>query len=540
MITLTMYDVTGIQDYIFQSNELKENIGASTLVAKMTSDFLYQALETTIGTTLAIISDWKDQEFQMIHDQQLLAEVIYSGGGNALVAYRNPEIAAKVNKKLSKIILEKVGSIPLVFITKEVEGKDFHQDRKKLLKELKEKKNSIGKSTPLLGVSITALDTKTNYPVSMYDEQKKAYVPLEIFYKRKMARDMNKSETEKGYKMPLEFDQLGRGEGESNIAVVHIDGNSLGRLFDCYLKKHSDYVTAISTMRKLSTNISNVYRDAFAKTVDFIIEAIKENKLERLNLQKDHGDVILPIRSIVLNGDDVTFVCDARIAFAVTEYFLHRINEAKILPGEGKNLSACAGIAIVKSHFPFYRAYQIAEICCSNAKEKGKTIANDTSTDVKSWMDFHIVQSGIINDITTYRQQNYNLFDTGSHLEHKKYKAFNLLWRPWLVDTDSDAEQEEARFNFNHFKSIFSQFTEGEKKWPRHRLKQLRDTLVEGKNATESLISELNSRGLQLPKVKMQDAKTFLKEGFNAEYQTPYYDVLEMLDLYIPLEEEQE
>jgi hypothetical protein len=42
--TLTILDTTGIQNYIFGSNRLKENVGASEMVKRATEDWVYEAL----------------------------------------------------------------------------------------------------------------------------------------------------------------------------------------------------------------------------------------------------------------------------------------------------------------------------------------------------------------------------------------------------------------------------------------------------------------------------------------------------------------
>ena len=44
----------------------------------------------------------------------------------------------------------------------------------------------------------------------------------------------------------------------------------------------------------------------------------------------------------------------------------------ELLKAENK-FSACAGICYCHPHYPFHRAYEIAEELCSNAKAKSKT-----------------------------------------------------------------------------------------------------------------------------------------------------------------------
>lgn len=60
-------------------------------------------------------------------------------------------------------------------------------------------------------------------------------------------------------------------------------------------------------------------------------------------------------------GDDITFVCNAKLAIPAVRYFLENL-------GNEKDYSACGGIAFFNSHFPFSDAYQVAEACCDSAK----------------------------------------------------------------------------------------------------------------------------------------------------------------------------
>ena len=61
-------------------------------------------------------------------------------------------------------------------------------------------------------------------------------------------------------------------------------------------------------------------------------------------------------------------------------------------------------------------------------------------------------------------------------------------------------------------------------KWPRNKLKELRDVLRRGESAQEYFMQEISARNLILP----ENANTLWKE----DGSTPYYDMLELLDFY--------
>jgi hypothetical protein len=67
---------------------------------------------------------------------------------------------------------------------------------------------------------------------------------------------------------------------------------------------------------------------------------------------------------------------------------------------------ACAGIAIVKSHFPFARAYEQAADLCQNAK---KSLRKAGLANTYSALDWHIAASGRDDSIRDIRAREYKL-----------------------------------------------------------------------------------------------------------------------------------
>ena len=94
---LAIYDITGIQDFIFSTPKLKEIIGASKLVENILEKYLPDIL-SDIGKneSLNIVQNWRPiapeqpaPDFAMHVDSTIDAEVLYIGGGNARVAYKD-------------------------------------------------------------------------------------------------------------------------------------------------------------------------------------------------------------------------------------------------------------------------------------------------------------------------------------------------------------------------------------------------------------------------------------------------------------------
>jgi hypothetical protein len=96
--------------------------------------------------------------------------------------------------------------------------------------------------------------------------------------------------------------------------------------------------------------------------------------LKKLRDSVGKPTIEIPVLPLILGGDDLTIICDGQYAIKFTEDFLTRfVEETKkpeiqhIFP-KGIELGICAGIAIIKPHYPFHQAYHLAEQLLLSAK----------------------------------------------------------------------------------------------------------------------------------------------------------------------------
>jgi hypothetical protein len=536
---LAYYDVKGIQDFIFASNKLKENVGASLLVLKVLDSFLIEAIKETCEEGRRNV-DWKDFPGIQMKEKDLDAEIIYSGGGNAMVGYKNDTVYHAVNSALSrKILMETGGAIQFTSACTDTDFSDskFQEVRQAVVKKLEKIKYETVQTSPLMGIAITREGKTDGLPAQVMETPKETGEKEFLSIPARKKRDQEGKEyyeKEKikildhyHYTFPPEFDDLGREKGESHIAVVHIDGNNMGQK----IKKLNSY----REMKKFSKEITETYEKTMFSVIETLLDELNKGKLfEKLNLKvNEDKKMFLPVRIIVLNGDDVTFVTDGRLGVPLAELFLKKINESPIPLDDRKiPLSACAGVAIVKSHFPFFRAYQLADELCKTAKLKGKILAGQKKDDKEmgNWLDFHIVYSGITTDLEQLRKRQYNIpgfpgaeslkYPPRSESPEMEQKQYNLLHRPWCAAGDCD-----EKYKWSNLKKILEEFKD-EQEWPRSRLKHLRNESIKSKKAISALLAEYESRDLVLP--DFLEKKDYLDE----DNGTPYFDALELLDFY--------
>ena len=105
---------------------------------------------------------------------------------------------------------------------------------------------------------------------------------------------------------------------------------------------------------------------------------------------------------MVLSGDDLTVILRGDLAIPYIRSFLTYFetltaedDAIKDLVKTGKGLTACAGIAFMKSSYPFYYGYRLAEELCGRAKRSAKRIDAELAP---SCLMFHKVQDSFVED----------------------------------------------------------------------------------------------------------------------------------------------
>lgn len=138
--------------------------------------------------------------------------------------------------------------------------------------------------------------------------------------------------------LPMEVDRLGRDHGGvSRVAVMHLDVNGLGAILGEYRELVGDPDRPGSgalAQRGLSTRIAGLTKGlarAMVRAVAAMVHAAPGETPHvpgtgaggPITLDHDPGGLVrLPVRPIVVAGDDLTVLCDARLALALVRYAL--------------------------------------------------------------------------------------------------------------------------------------------------------------------------------------------------------------------------
>lgn len=518
---LLIVDTTGIQPYIFGSNRLRENLGASHLVAQVNGV-------------------WAEELLTKKENEKLNVEVIYAGGGNFMALFHSDEDAKTFTRKLSQRVLTDAPGLQLIIAKQEFgRSQSLSEAIEELTIKLSHAKRSRVVTSPLLGLGVSVMCSSTGLPASAitnsigddpgYPASSEIHAKLAVAHAANERLYKEIKPSSRVYEYPNDFEELGGSKGEhSYIALVHADGNEIGSKIIEISKKSKNNNDHIKKLKELSDGINEATTKAMQQTLRKLEQSvekyrgkkiIKNKNLDwlKIELKESENKIFLPFRPIVFGGDDVTFVCDGRLGLSLAIEYLKQFEQqtAKI-PSIENQLTACAGIAIVKSHYPFARAYALAEELCSNAKKyrKEKEIPG-------SCFDWHFATSGLSGSI--------------DHIRNREYKtpSGSLVQRPMTL---SIYPKQKLRSWENAIQPAVNAFQGKDWANRRNKVKALRDALRSGSTAVEAFRYKYN-KGEKLPEVD-HTKPDIAKKGWFGD-GCCYFDAIEMADWHIPLAEEQ-
>ena len=405
---LAMYDIRGKQDFIYKSSKIKEIVGGSYIIRDCFDDCLFPAAEECSekgifsyrrNTSHEESNDFTVENFKKRLQEGYIGEVIYDGGGNFFVLYKDVIIYREVNRRFYHNLLEKTYSLKvLTTYIDNVNFDNYREDQKKLYAKHRRREQRESMISPVNTLPIVQTDYRTSLPLAELQyigdgrvgREEKVSLESKKKYEKYSQIEKNGKEDRQIQGSRL-LDELvtKRGE-ESLLAVIYIDGNNMGAQVEkCLnnLKKddgteNKSYEASAKALRNFSAEIQKHYITDRIRDVDALLSE-KENEKRRF---------------VIYAGDEVTFICNARNAYDVAVEYLTKLAESS---EEETPRTSCAGIAVFHSHAPFPEAYRIAEECC----ESGKRLMKEEKIEHASLIDFHYCQGAFGTSLEEIRKE---------------------------------------------------------------------------------------------------------------------------------------
>jgi hypothetical protein len=533
---LLLLESAGNQAYIFASNRLRQNVGASELTAQSCGRWVLEEVGSLTGQAL-----WEpDTRYRALAlltaepVDRVGAEVLVATSGRALVRFADPGQAREALWKVTHRALRDAPGLALTGVVVEpAPDERLHYQIRRATRALAGTRDRLPapaarfRRVPLVrdcatsGLPAESLvltedgrrlrEVEPDAPVERTHEALSAAARA----RRRAAgawfdRLAAESAITAGDRLPRRLEELEDAQAAPWIGVVHADGNGIGTLFSafdqrCGARDDAEYG---SRLRAFSLGLELTTLEAF----DRALRALPERG-ERP-----------PVVPLILGGDDLTAMvegaCAVRFAHAYVEAW-RELSQASIDPVDdvvrevsGGGLSARAGIAIVKPHFPFHAAYGLCEALAAGAKLR------DAAGGPLGALDFHVLHDASDADLDRIRAER--VADGGR------------LWTgPYAVATDPD--QPPSFSELRHRVDAMRAEDDGRRRLSAALLHRLRARLFEGAEAADAelaLARPAYDPVVLAPLTYAPEDSLVDRSDGAAAWRTAYLDALDLVDLW--------
>ena len=596
---LLLIETSGNQASVFATNKLRENIGASELIRRIGMEFVLEAVsritekelnytsprnETTDNQFLSvknvkdfILSDQENAKIENSIDNKI--EILLATSGKAMLLTRKREVAEEIVEDVTWRAHQEAPGIAVLGAIVEVEN--LFQKELLIHKQIKKVHERIGELnstlfSPKMRFSrLPFIDEchSSGHPAqrmhSLKDGDIKAddktllQVSAVSFAKREAAKhawDRLKTSFynfEEDKEDVLKNPKWLEDRDYDRYGIVHADGNGLGEIF----LKFSEYADATS-----DRGFIEKYKRFCLELDECTFESAKEalnTTWPKLCGRDNNFDV--PLVPVIMGGDDLTVICDGRRAVEFTAQYLQTF---EIKSGTYESLkevfkkrfsvgrlSASAGVAIVKAHFPFHRAYDIAEDLIKSAKNVKKIVTHKNKENENvpfpcSTLDYQVIFDSSSSDLKSIRER-LEISDESrrTRLYAKPYVVSNLEEEDDITGTGWAAERSYKKLT-KRIKKLEKQSSVDENETlSRSQQHELCDGLFLGKEIADARLRQIphryNNKELWDNILPDEEKETLFfeeqiieyKNGKSEEIQifsTPFLDAMELVDLVLP------
>jgi len=353
---LGIADASGIQNYIFRNAELRAIADASQTIEKMclSPNGLYYRCAAAHKT-----------------------EVMIAAGGNASFRAIHLEDLKATFRAISRELLEGGTGLEIIPAIVEYQEGKLAEIYQQAVRQLERRKLTQPRNTDFQfpGLERPAESVKREQRVT----RKSGYV---------LPNDLSKMIAEE---VDVKTDLM---------AIVSIDGLGMGSRLLKWMEQaqvkniaDADFCTQFALW---SDSITDRWALAWENALSKIEQVFEVNgngkptlKHQQRSLQfqqetdkesRDYGAFYLPCRKIYQGGDDLSFVCDARIALSLTAFIVRELETLSVPEGVDDlfhSIPCSAGVLFTDSHFPFIRAVLLSESVRKAAKKASTLMHKD-------------------------------------------------------------------------------------------------------------------------------------------------------------------
>jgi len=454
--------VQGIQGFIFQTNKLKEIVGASQLVDNINGKLFPEFYKEKAGKDLP-------EE-----------NIILNAAGNIKCVIENKSVLEKIVKEFPKRISNYAPGITISQTVVKYEEGELNDAIDNLEKALRVQRNKrqmpveigfmgLERARRTGGVAFYEFKKDNDYqdrgtfnkiPSKKEDnEWLRENKPLSeedtlMLFKKFAKTDVHRED------VAFDLKEL-TGEEHSWLAIVHADGNGLGNILQNMSKK----LKTDEEVKEAYSNFSKMLEKATQEAAQKAFESVVDSSW-RKEIEKDHKDKIkYPMRPVVLGGDDLTVIIRADLAYDFTKVFLKEFENATrehfadlqaLKNTDITHLTACAGIAYIKDSYPFHYGVRLAEGLTNKAKDVSRSKEVKAGKKLPpSSLAFYKVQSSFTESLDEMIIRTHSVDNTIDNTNDTKDNTYKFFAGPYFTDQinefRSTTEMDKYLNKLSHF-----------------------------------------------------------------------------------------
>lgn len=436
---LYLFEVKSVQPYLFASGKLKDVIAASERLDRLIDSSEHSTLYLVMKAA-GLSSNLLKAEEPITHST--IGFIRCKGG--AFYAWCHEKEPLQQLRSLWTLTVQQL--FPGLEITDAlVEGSSLSEALAKGHPQLAASRNTPSVFFPL-GTAPTALAPRTgkaaarlskvaametHQETSLGDAQTQRYIDVDTEQHRqaywllklrqetllsKFTGDLAANGFPEDIDFPLDFEKFpgleAQNQSQQDMALLHIDGNGLGLL----LRGLQSALRQANCSDHEFANAFRFFSDALDKATRQAAQAATKELYE--NTCAKTGSRMLPMRPIVLGGDDVTLFCHPEHALTYASTFCKTFKSAsekelkwlyntylKKAGNIAPYLTASGGILFHKASHPFITCHTIVESLCDEAKKTTKAEAPSDTGVGPSALAFYRLSQAVAGSISELRAQ---------------------------------------------------------------------------------------------------------------------------------------
>ncbi|WP_129600795.1 Cas10/Cmr2 second palm domain-containing protein [Anaerophilus nitritogenes] len=512
--TYIFIDVSKKQSFIYKNNKLKDNVYNSVIIKAITETLEEENIKDLyIKFKKEIIS--LKYELDELKKEGKIIETMYSGGGNSIIKFEDEKTAIQFIENYSLKIYEKFPQLELYISY--VKGSEFDMDEEKIHEELHKRADKLKDARrgqiKRLTYGVEQID-ELGYP-KQNSSEKKCVKEAKNFLQSKLKNDLNEKNIEFTYELesykknnkPFKEDNT---VNKNYMGVIAIDGNKMGELVNA-IKTMDKEKSYYYYLKQMSKEISKVYYESVKNAILTVAK-------------KRNGIIITPI---VLAGDDICLITQGTIAIELAAEIINQLHIRsdtskldkesilkKLMENKNiKNLTAAAGICIVKPGYPFFESIKIAESRQSSGKTSMHQIKT-IETDQDNKTDGLRVANVSMIDWEIVKGSNKEEIDYLEYIsEGSKLKTYHI--KPLWITTQrykGNKFYNEGTFLYEGFKNIVEKIQEMKKKEEisSSELQNIKNAMYSGEKQYELVFDMQKTTGIK-------NLETMINQELNQE-----------------------